>query len=270
MTMVLNESLLRDAARQMAVQTAQLLPSEERPMSSSFQEKLCGLLWRTKRKQKHRAVWLRTIAAILALMMAMGAVLVVSPQAQAAAKRWFMKITDTVTLYKLYPTANENAAWDGLPQWTPKEYELTYDLQGRNGVRTLRYTSPQGDILLQRLVLCGTENSVEIRSRETDGLSDLQGQRPQGEEGVPKEYTIMQTSVGPYEAQRYDFHTATGYADSSGDFGIRFYRDGEWFHHVAVLRGSTALIWTDEEAQELFLLIGTDGDTLQRMAESIY
>ena len=137
-------------------------------------------------------------------------------------------------------------------------------------MRTLRYTSSRGDILLQRVTLYGTENTVEIRSRETDGFRDLQGRRPQGEEGAPKEYTMVQTRVGPYEGQRYEFHTGTGYGDSGGDFGIRFYRDGEWFHHVAVLQGATALIWTDEEAQELFLLIGTDADTLQRMAESIY
>ena len=204
------------------------------------------------------------------LVVAMGAVLAVSPQAQAAAKRWLMKITDVVTTYQFYPTAEETTPWDGLPQWTGEGYELTYDLQGDNGVRTLRYTSSQGDILLQRVTLYGTENTVEIRSRETDGFRDLQGQRPQGEEGAPKEYTMVQTRVGPYEGQRYEFHTGAGYGDSGGDFGIRFYRDGEWFHHVAVLQGATALIWTDEEAQELFLLIGTDADALQRMAESIY
>lgn len=254
----------------MAKQTALLLPRENMPISPSLQEKMYALLWRTKRQQKCRAVWQRAIAAVLALVLALGAVLAASPQAQASAKRWLMKITDVVTMYQLYPTEEENTPWDGLPQWTPEGYELTYDLQGENGVRTLRYTSPKGDVLLQRLTLYGGENTVEIRSRETDGLSDLQGQRPQGEAGVPKEYFITQLAVGPYEAQQYDFHAGAEYVDSSGDFGIRFYRDGEWFHHVAVLRGATALIWTDEEAQELFLLIGSDVDTLQRMAESIY
>ena len=270
MTIVWKEDLLREAAGQMAVQTARLLPREEAPLSPPFQEKMGALLWRTKRQQKRRVMWQRAMAALLALVVAMGAVLAVSPQAQAAAKRWLMKITDVVTTYQFYPTAEETIPWDGLPQWTGEGYELTYDLQGDNGVRTLRYTSSQGDILLQRVTLRGTENTVEIRSRETDGLRDLQGQRPQGEEGTPKEYTMVETRVGPYEGQRYEFHTGTGYGDSGGDFGIRFYRDGEWFHHVAVLQGATALIWTDEEAQELFLLIGTDADALQRMAESIY
>lgn len=270
MTMILNDELLRAAAHQMTVQTALLLPREELPLSSSLQEKMHGLLWRTKRQQKRRVMWQRAAAALLALVIAMGAVLAVSPQAQAIAKRWLMKITDVVTTYRLYPATEETASWDGLPQWVGEGYELTFDMQGDNGVRTLRYTSPQGDILLQRLTLYGTENTVEIRSRATDGFSNLQGQRPQGEAGVPKEYTMTQIGIGPYEAQQYAFHTGTEYVDSSGDFGIRFYHDGEWFHHVAVLRGSTALIWTDEEARELFLLIGKNAHDLQRMAESIY
>ena len=88
MTIVWKEDLLREAAGQMAVQTARLLPREEAPLSPPFQEKMGGLLWRTKRQQKRRVIWQRAMAALLALVVAMGAVLAVSPQAQAAAKRW--------------------------------------------------------------------------------------------------------------------------------------------------------------------------------------
>ena len=128
MTIVWKEDLLREAAGQMAVQTARLLPREEAPLSPPFQEKMGELLWRTKRQQKRRVIWQRAIAALLALVVAMGAVLAVSPQAQAAAKRWLMKITDVVTTYQFYPTAEETVPWDGLPQWTGEGYELAYDL----------------------------------------------------------------------------------------------------------------------------------------------
>lgn len=273
MMTVWNENNLTVAARQLAAQTALLLPqAEDFAPSPTFQTKMSALLRRVKRQQRNRIAWNRVAAAVLALVLALGAVLTVSPQAQAAAERWFIKITDAVTLYWFAPTAEEGAAWDGLPQWTPSGYELRYDLQGQNGVRTLRYTSPHGDILLERFAIGGTEEyAVEIRSRATDGLSDaVTGQRPQGEAGTPKEYSITEVQVGVHHAQRYDFHTAAAIKDSSGDFGIRCYLDGELFHHVAVPHGAAALVWVDEAAQEIFLLIGDNADELQRMAESIY
>ena len=137
MTIVWKEDLLREAAGQMAVQTARLLPREELPLSPSFQEKMGELLWRTKRQQKRRVMWQRAMAALLALVVAMGAVLAVSPQAQAAAKRWLMKITDVVTtshtlsqlmkhgffsphlIFKTPPSPAFLASWLPALDWSP-------------------------------------------------------------------------------------------------------------------------------------------------------
>lgn len=272
-TMLLSDELLRGAAQQLARETARMLPAEEEVVfSTGFEKKMSVLLRQMKRRRVVRTLLQRAAAVVLTAVFALGVVLAVSPVAQAAARQWFMKVTDLVTFYWFAPAEREQALWNGLPQWLPEDCELVFDLQGSNGIRTLRYASPDGDILLQRITLHGNEYTVELRSRATDGLSDAEtGQRPQGEAGAPEGYAVTDTKVGGHTAQRYDFRTADkDYGDGSGDFGIRCYADGAWEHHVALAQGVSALIWMDEAAQELFILVGSDGDMLQKIAESIY
>lgn len=271
MTGLLHDELLSAAARQTVQQMAEALPVETMQPSAALEEKLTALLHRVKYQQTVRRAWQRTAAAILALVLALGAVVAVSPKAQAAAQRWLMQVTDTVTRYWFAPTAGEAEPWDGLPRWTPEGSELVYDLQGGNGVRTLRYTTPRGDILLECLTMGGGEYEVEIRSYETDGLSDAAtGQRPMGQAGTPEGYTMTTLEVGSHEAQCYSFHSGAELFGGSGDYGIRCYRDGAWIHHLAVPVGASVLIWQDEAAQELFILLGSDAALLERMAVSIY
>lgn len=271
MTGLLHDELLSAAARQTVQQMAAALPVEAMQPSAALEEKLTALFHRVKHQQTVRRVWQRTAAAVLALVLALGAVVAVSPRAQAAAQRWLMQVTDTVTRYWFAPTVGEAEPWDGLPRWTPEDSELVCDLQGDNGVRTLRYTTPRGDILLERLTMGGREYEVEIRSHETDGLSDATtGQRPMGQAGTPEGYAMTAMKIGPHEARCYHFHSGAGLSGGSGDYGVRCYQDGEWVHYLAVPVGASVLIWQDEAAQELFILLGSEAEILTRMAESVY
>ena len=117
----------------------------------------------------------------------------------------------------------------------------------------------------------GEEYEVEIRSHETDGLSNtLTGQRPMGVSGAPDGYERTALSIGGHEAYRYDFYSSEGVVGGSGDYGLRCYRNREWVHYVAIPAGAAVLIWQDEAAQELFILVGTEPQTLEKMALSIY
>lgn len=271
-TTILGIEMLREAAQQLVRETARMLPAEEEAVfSAGFEKKMGVLLRQVKHRRVVRTMLQRAAAVVLTAVFALGVVLMASPVAQASARQWFMKVTDLVTLYWFAPMETTQASWDGLPQWLPEGCDLVFDLQGNNGVRTLRYTSPKGDILLQRITLHGKEYTVELRSRATDGLSDTEtGQRPQGDAGAPEGYTITETAVGQHIAQQYDFHRADRAYGGDGDFAIRCYADGAWEHHVALAQGASALIWMDETAQELFILVGSDGDMLQKIAESIY
>ena len=65
----------------------------------------------------------------------------------------------------------------------PLGYVLSGDFTGReNGIRVMRWTSSQGDLLFEAVPMTGDEPiSVELRSSSTGGLSSTEtGQRPTG------------------------------------------------------------------------------------------
>jgi len=218
-----------------------------------------------------RAGW-RDIAIIVVLTF--GAVLAVSPAARAAVSRWLRQMTTAVTAYR-FPAEQSAGTWTGNgPTWLPEGYVMDSDFTGGDGVRTVRYTSQQGDVLLAAVGFRSDRTvSMEVRSHRTAGLSDiLTGQRPQGEPGEPEGYDITEVQVQGRDAQLYRFHHLPDERAASV-YSVLFYLDGGWapFYQVAIPEQGRLLVWVDEDAGQVFLLFGTPGqEALCRMAESMY
>ena len=276
MNISMNKSVLRRAAQQMAEQLAAALPEEERTASADgLEAQAAQLLHQKEYRRKGRWGWRRGIAAVLAAVLALGTILAVSPQAQAAVSRWFRKITTAVTAY-CFPPAESAGVWTSkAPAQMPGGYVLDQDFTDSSGVRQLRYTSDSGDMLLEVIAFDGKRKlSIELRSYLTDGYSDaLTGQRPLGEEGVPRDYTVIETEVCGHDAQFYMLGVSEDGEryGPGGAFAIRCYQGDECIHHVALAAHSGLLVWVDEDVGQVFFLFGSvDQELACRMAESMY
>ena len=155
---------------------------------------------------------------------------------------------------------------------------MASDFTGENGVRTVRYTSPQGDVMLAAVGFRSDQDiSMEVRSHRTAGLSDiLTGQRPQGEPGDPEGCDITEVQVRGRDARLYQFRHLPDETRSVSVYSVLFYldspdSDAAPFYSVSIPEQGRLLVWADEDAGQVFLLFGTPGqEELCRMAESMY
>ena len=155
---------------------------------------------------------------------------------------------------------------------------MTSDLTGDDGVRSVRYTSPQGDVMLAAVGFRSDRTvSMEVRSHQTAGLSDiLTGQRPQGEPGEPEGCDITEVQVRGRDAQFYQFRHLPDRTRPVSVYSVLFYldspdSDAAPFYSVSIPEQGRLLVWADEDAGQVFLLFGTPGQKeLCRMAESMY
>ena len=276
MSILLNDEALCCGARRLAVQLAAALPAPEDGFSPAFQADMTALTRCVTRRQAVRRWGRRAAAAALTALLTFGAVLAASPTARAAVSRWFVQITELVTAYRITPADAGDTVQDYTPT-APLGYVLSGDFTGReNGIRVMRWTSSQGDLLFEAVPMTGDEPiSVELRSSSTGGLSSTEtGQRPMGEEGMPEGYDAAPVTVHGISAQLYRFAPAGQSASPARrGYGLWFYRGEDMapFHYVAVPAGASALVWVDERANCLFLLIGGQSrQELVSVAESIY
>ena len=276
MNISLSDDLLRVAARQMAASLAAALPEEGEPPSAALAERMAPLLHRMRRRRTSRIVWQRVAAAMLTAVLALGVVLAASPVARAAVGRWFLRMTELATVYHISPVDSQSAPEDYAPT-APAGYVLNGDYTGAgDGIRVMHWTSPNGDLLFQSLpLLGGTPISVELRGNDTGGLYYTEtGQRPMGGPGTPQGYEMEDVTVHGLSAQLYHIAPAeTAARNTLHGFGLWFYRgeDPVHFHHVSVPEGGAALLWVDERANCLFLLMGgMPQDELLSTAESVY
>ena len=244
MNISLSDELLCTAARQMAASLAASLPEEGEAPSAAFAERMAPLLHRMRRRRTSRIVWHRAAAALLTVVLALGVVLAASPVARAAVSRWFLRMTELATVYRIAPADSQPATEDYAPT-APAGYVLNGDYTGAgDGIRVMR--------------LYYTET----------------GQRPMGSPGSPQGYEMEDVTVHGLSAQLYRIAPAeTAERSTQRGFGLWFYRgeDPVHFHHVAVPEGGTALLWVDERANCLFLLMGgMPQDQLLSTAESVY
>lgn len=281
MSILLNDEALCCGARRLAVQLAAALPVPEDGFSPAFQADMTALTRCVTRRQAVRRWGRRAAAAALTALLTFGAVLAASPTARAAVSRWFLRVTSVTTIYDITPSAEEPTPGDYTPA-APAGYTLTGDFTGgyndekRSGVRVMRWTSAQGDILFEAVPMTGDEPiSVELRSNSTGGLSSTEtGQRPTGGAGEPEDYETENVTVHGLSARLYRILPAKGASPQvQHGCGLWFYRgsDPVHFHQVSIPEGAAALVWVDERANCLFLLIG--GQSRQELvstAESMY
>ena len=281
MSILLNDEALCCGARRLAVQLAAALPAPEDGFSPAFQADMTALTRCVTRRQAVRRWGRRAAAAALTALLTFGAVLAASPTARAAVSRWFLRVTSVTTLYDITPSAEEPTPGDYTPA-APAGYTLTGDFTGgyndekRNGVRVMRWTSAQGDLLFEAVPLTGSAQiRAELRDGNTGGIYNTEtGQRPMGEEGMPEGYDAAPVTVHGISAQLYRFAPAGQSASPARrGYGLWFYRgeDTAPFHYVAVPAGASALVWVDEQANCFFLLTGGETQSeLLSMAESVY
>ena len=161
MSILLNDEALCCGARRLAVQLAAALPVPEDGFSPAFQADMTALTRCVTRRQAVRRWGRRAAAAALTALLTFGAVLAASPTARAAVSRWFLRVTSVTTIYDITPSAEEPTPGDYTPA-APAGYTLTGDFTGgyndekRNGVRVMRWTSAQGDILFEAVPLTGS------------------------------------------------------------------------------------------------------------------
>lgn len=276
MTDITYERVLRQGAQRMAALLASELPETDAPPSPEFTRRMEPVVQQGTRRQSRRRMWQRTAAALVTVCLSCGVILAASPVARAAVSRWFVQITELVTAYRITPADAGDTVQDYTPN-APLGYVLSGDFTGReNGIRVMRWTSSQGDLLFEAVPMTGDEPiSVELRSSSTGGLSSTEtGQRPMGEEGMPEGYDAAPVTVHGISAQLYRFAPAGQSASPARrGYGLWFYRGEDMapFHYVAVPAGASALVWVDERANCLFLLIGGQSrQELVSVAESIY
>ena len=215
MSILLNDEALCCGARRLAVQLAAALPAPEDGFSPAFQADMTALTRCVTRRQAVRRWGRRAAAAALTALLTFGAVLAASPTARAAVSRWFLRVTSVTTLYDITPSAEEPTPEDYTPA-APAGYTLTGDFTGgyndekRNGVRVMRWTSAQGDILFEAVPLTGSAQiRAELRDGSTGGIYNTEtGQRPMGEEGMPEGYDAAPVTVHGISAQLYRFAPA--------------------------------------------------------------
>ena len=148
MNTTFSDAALRQAAQRLAQQMSAALPAEDAGFSAGSDTRMEPLLRRERHRRTARLIWRRTAAALLAIVMAFGAALAVSPTARAAVGRWLRQMTTEVVAYR-FPASQSAGTWTGDgPTWLPDGYVMASDFTGDNGVRTVRYTSPQGDVML--------------------------------------------------------------------------------------------------------------------------
>lgn len=276
MSILLNDEALCCGARRLAVQLAAALPAPEDGFSPAFQADMTALTRCVTRRQAVRRWGRRAAAAALTALLTFGAVLAASPTARAAVSRWFVQITELVTAYRITPADTGDTVQDYTPT-APLGYVLSGDFTGReNGIRVMRWTSAQGDILFEAVPLTGSAQiRAELRDGNTGGIYNTEtGQRPMGEEGTPEGYDAAPVTVHGISAQLYRFAPAGQSASPARrGYGLWFYRgeDTAPFHYVAVPAGASALVWVDEQANCFFLLTGGETQSeLLSMAESVY
>ena len=281
MSILLNDEALCCGARRLAVQLAAALPAPEDGFSPAFQADMTALTRCVTRRQAVRRWGRRAAAAALTALLTFGAVLAASPTARAAVSRWFLRVTSVTTIYDITPSAEEPTPGDYTPA-APAGYTLTGDFTGgyndekRNGVRVMRWTSAQGDILFEAVPLTGSAQiRAELRDGSTGGIYNTEtGQRPTGGAGEPEDYETENVTVHGLSARLYRMLPAEGASPQvQHGCGLWFYRgsDPVHFHQVSIPEGAAALVWVDEQANCFFLLIG--GQSRQELvstAESMY
>lgn len=276
MTDITYERALRQGAQRMAALLASELPETGAPPSPEFTRRMEPVVQQGARRQSRRRMWQRTAAALVTVCLSCGVILAASPVARAAVSRWFVQITELVTAYRITPADAGGTVQDYTPT-APLGYVLSGDFTGReNGIRVMRWTSAQGDILFEAVPLTGSAQiRAELRDGSTGGIYNTEtGQRPMGEEGMPEGYDAAPVTVHGISAQLYRFAPAGQSASPARrGYGLWFYRgeDTAPFHYVAVPAGASALVWVDEQANCFFLLTGGETQSeLLSMAESVY
>ena len=276
MTDITYERALRQGAQRMAALLASELPETGAPPSPEFTRRMEPVVQQGARRQSRRRMWQRTAAALVTVCLSCGVILAASPVARAAVSRWFVQITELVTAYRITPADAGDTVQDYTPT-APLGYVLSGDFTGReNGIRVMRWTSAQGDILFEAVPLTGSAQiRAELRDGSTGGIYNTEtGQRPMGEEGMPEGYDAAPVTVHGISAQLYRFAPAGQSASPAHrGYGLWFYRGEDMapFHYVAVPAGAAALVWVDERANCLFLLIGGQSrQELVSVAESMY
>lgn len=276
MTDITYERALRQGAQRMAALLASELPETGAPPSPEFTRRMEPVVQQGARRQSRRRMWQRTAAALVTVCLSCGVILAASPVARAAVSRWFVQITELVTAYRITPADAGDTVQDYTPT-APLGYVLSGDFTGReNGIRVMRWTSSQGDLLFEAVPLTGSAQiRAELRDGSTGGIYNTEtGQRPMGEEGMPEGYDAAPVTVHGISAQLYRFAPAGQSASPAHrGYGLWFYRGEDMapFHYVAVPAGASALVWVDEQANCFFLLTGGETQSeLLSMAESVY
>lgn len=276
MTDITYERALRQGAQRMAALLASELPETGASPSPEFTRRMEPVVQQGARRQSRRRMWQRTAAALVTVCLSCGVILAASPVARAAVSRWFVQITELVTAYRITPADAGDTVQDYTPT-APLGYVLSGDFTGReNGIRVMRWTSSQGDLLFEAVPLTGSAQiRAELRDGSTGGIYNTEtGQRPMGEEGTPEGYDAAPVTVHGISAQLYRFAPAGQSASPARrGYGLWFYRgeDTAPFHYVAVSAGASALVWVDEQANCFFLLTGGETQSeLLSMAESVY
>lgn len=276
MTDITYERALRQGAQRMAALLASELPEAGVPLPPEFARRMEPVVRQGARRQSRRRIWQRTAAALVTVCLCCGMVLTASPVARAAVSRWFVQITELVTAYRITPADAGDTVQDYTPT-APLGYTLSGDFTGEeNGIRVMRWTSGRGDLLFEAVPMTGDAPiSVELRGNDTGGLYVTEtGQRPTGGAGEPDGYETADVTVHGLSAQLYRVLPAENAApQTQRGCGLWFYRgsDPVHFHQVSIPEGASALVWVDERANCLFLLIGGQSrQELLSMAESMY
>ena len=119
MNTTFSDAALRQAAQRLAHQMSAALPAEDAGFSARSDTRMEPLLRRERHRRTARLIWRRTAAALLAIVMAFGAALAVSPTARAAVGRWLRQMTTEVVAYR-FPAAQSAGTWTGDgPTWLP-------------------------------------------------------------------------------------------------------------------------------------------------------
>ncbi|HIT02004.1 MAG TPA: DUF4367 domain-containing protein [Candidatus Enterenecus merdae] len=113
--------------------------------SNDFEEKMRQLMRRQKGRRVLRTVGRRVAAAILALLIGLGAWLAADQNSRAAVLRWIREVYENSVIYRFFGAAHGGQLPAYRPTWVPEGY-LKVQSEDTGTERVLLYQDPAGEM----------------------------------------------------------------------------------------------------------------------------
>lgn len=163
---MISDEMLKEAAKDVNMALFGSLPDPEENehiFSKRFEKKMKKLIRKTDHPVRYRIIQ-SSIAAVLALVMALGSVLAVSPSARAAVVNWLKETVGSWTHY-IFTPGNVQIGHEAAYELTslPNGYTLTAGKEDATG-QSYVFTNEVGQILQFTYIIGGNQSDLYLET----------------------------------------------------------------------------------------------------------